>query len=365
VRCWENWLSSAVFSAIPYVKEEQAEAATKDPYLKLVLRLIDCHVVEPGKFCVTGQFYPVLKHTIDADELEWYFPAAVTPDDLQKHLDLIAGYLDEPVDLGGKAPAEAIQKKRAVRRGARRTRRSGIASSSDEAQNTDDDLLPKKRRIKRKKEEIEYKSAEFIDDSDIDFEADAEFLAKEEELRRRAEAAAELGKSTTMRATGTKKRKRGTKTQGKGPNLALQGADDQSPAPRTTGTPPRKRPRPSQRGSWDEGDSGEIPPPPSSAAGSPSEESRPKPRPRPRYAPSSRATTFSPASSPAPGKRFPTSSTAGSDAEAPQSIVGSDADDGNRVPDAEAMSDDDVDVRLSHAPPRGRRKTLVFSDDEE
>lgn len=39
----------AISSAIPYVKEEQAEAATKDPYVKLVLRLIDCHVVDPGR----------------------------------------------------------------------------------------------------------------------------------------------------------------------------------------------------------------------------------------------------------------------------------------------------------------------------
>ena len=35
--------------AIPYVNEEYAQAATKDPYLKLVLRLISCYVVDPGE----------------------------------------------------------------------------------------------------------------------------------------------------------------------------------------------------------------------------------------------------------------------------------------------------------------------------
>jgi len=36
--------------AIPYTKEEQAQAATKDPYLKLVLRLIDAHTEDAGEF---------------------------------------------------------------------------------------------------------------------------------------------------------------------------------------------------------------------------------------------------------------------------------------------------------------------------
>lgn len=299
-------------------------------------------------------------HEKDADELEWYFPAAITPDDLQKHLDVIARYLDEPIDLGGKAPSELIQKKRATRRGTRRTRQSGNASSSDEAQDTDDELQPKKRRTKRKKEEIQYKSAEFIDDSDFDFEADTEFFAKEEALRRQAEAAAEEGKSATMRATGTKKRKRGMNTQDLNP--VPQGTD----APRTTAKSPRKRPKPSQRGSRDEGDSNipavvEEPPPAINTAKSSSEEPRPRPRPRPRYAPSSRATS-SPASSPAQSKHLATSSTAGSDAEPPRSIAGS--DNGGNVSEADAMSED-VGVTLSRTRSAGRRRTLVFSDDEE
>lgn len=52
--------------AIPYVKEEQAQAATKDPYLKLVLRLIDCHVLDLGEcsdYSINMQYY-VLIHLI-------------------------------------------------------------------------------------------------------------------------------------------------------------------------------------------------------------------------------------------------------------------------------------------------------------
>jgi replication fork protection complex subunit Tof1/Swi1 len=304
-----------------------------------------------------------MDHETDANELEWYFPAAITPDDLQKHLDVIARYLDEPIDLGGKAPSELIQKKRATRRGTRRTRQSGNPSSSDEAQDTGDELQPKKRRTKRKKEEIQYKSAEFIDDSDIDFEADTDFFAKEEALRRQAEAAAEEGKSATMRATGTKKRKRVMNTQGDGPNPVSQGTD----APRTTAKSSRKRPKPSQRGPRDEGDFNipvvvEEPPPATITAKSSSEEPRPRPRPRPRYAPSSRATTSSPAPSPAQSKHLATSSTAGSDAEPPRSIAGS--DNGSNVSEADAISED-VGVTLSHTRLAGRRRTLVFSDDEE
>ncbi|KAF9516043.1 hypothetical protein BS47DRAFT_1443938 [Hydnum rufescens UP504] len=174
--------------SIPYVKEEYAEAATKDPHLRLVLRLVECFVKDP-----------------EADELEWYVPAAITPDILQEHLDVIARYLAEPVDLDGKKPSEMLQKKRA-RRTRRRTRAASPSSSSD---SSDDEAVPKKRKAKRRKEEVEYKSAEFIDDALLG--DDEEFYRKEEEIRRRAETVAETGGKSLMKATGTKKRKRGAK----------------------------------------------------------------------------------------------------------------------------------------------------------
>lgn len=268
-----------------------------------------------------------------------------------------------------------IQKKRATRRALRRTRRSASASDSDAdaGLDSDEELLPKKRRTKRQKEEIQYKSAEFIEDSDIDLDADAAFFAKEEEIRQRANLAAESGKSayTGMRTTGTKKRKRGKNPQAEDPAPAVPQADDRasaSPPPSSS----RKRPKPSERGSSDVDDLeapdfGDFRP-----SSTQDEESvtavprRARPRPRPRFNKAATATGgSSPASSsPPPNTDFPASSTAGSDAEAPKSIA--EDEDGGRdgTPDV-PHSDDQDEIELTFARRGGRRKAVVFSDDDE
>jgi len=61
----------------------------------------------------------------------------------------------------------------------------------------------------KKKEEKQYKSAQFIEDSDAEYGDMEAFLEKEKALREKAaSAAAQSGKVVTMRATGTKKRRR-------------------------------------------------------------------------------------------------------------------------------------------------------------
>jgi replication fork protection complex subunit Tof1/Swi1 len=131
------------------------------------------------------------------------------PEALQKHLDVIARYLEEPVDLGGSSPLEMLQKKRTKRGTTRRRRRASSSASESEA--SGDVGEPKKRKTKRRKEEVQYKSAEFIDDSDIGAD-DEEFYRREEAIRARAQVAAENGNASLMRSTGTKKRKRRVKT---------------------------------------------------------------------------------------------------------------------------------------------------------
>ena len=56
----------------------------------------------------------------DADELEWYIPATVLPSHLQRSLNIINQYLETPLDLEGKKPAELMKKK--PRRRTRRKR---------------------------------------------------------------------------------------------------------------------------------------------------------------------------------------------------------------------------------------------------
>ncbi|OSD01035.1 timeless-domain-containing protein [Trametes coccinea BRFM310] len=170
---------------IPYVSDEEAEAANKNAHLKLLFRLCNFKLLDE-----------------DADELEWYIPSAILPVELKRTLSTIDRFLETPIDLQGKSPSELITKKR--RRRVRR-RRSPSPGSDGE----DSDAPRRKKRERKKKEEKQYKSAQFIEDSDFD-DGDMEaFLAKERALRERAaRLAEETGNVGTMRAHGTKKRRR-------------------------------------------------------------------------------------------------------------------------------------------------------------
>ncbi|KAA1474618.1 timeless-domain-containing protein [Dentipellis sp. KUC8613] len=172
---------------IPYISDAQADAATKNPQLKLMFRLV--------RFFVQDD---------DAEELEWYVPAGVLVSDLQRSLHVIEQFEREPLDLGGKRAAQLLSKK-AKRRRRRR------ADSGSEAEGAESDDEPRKKRERKKKEKEVYKSAQFIEDSDEEFGEDLDaFFAREKALREKMAIAAvdsALGIGT-MRTTGTKKRRR-------------------------------------------------------------------------------------------------------------------------------------------------------------
>ncbi|KAL4067395.1 timeless protein-domain-containing protein [Scleroderma yunnanense] len=168
--------------AIPYISDEHADAASKNPKLKLVFRLLDFTIEEE-----------------DADELQWVVPAKIIPSVLQDRRNVIDQFLQHPIDLDGKKASELITKK---------TRRRRRSLSPDTAVELPDDE-PKRKREKKKKEEKIYKSAQFIEDSDEECGDMEAFLEREKVLRERtAKAAEESGRIATMRATGTKKRRK-------------------------------------------------------------------------------------------------------------------------------------------------------------
>ena len=148
----------------------------------------------------------VLKLTsrADADELEWYIPSTILPKGLQRCLNTINQYLETPIDLEGKKPGELLQKKRR-----RRTRRKQPESDAEDDADGNAELRQSKRKEKRKKEKQQYKSAEFIVDSDAEMGDMDDFLAKERALRQKTAAlAASTGHVATMRSHGTRKRRR-------------------------------------------------------------------------------------------------------------------------------------------------------------
>ncbi|KAG8943281.1 Topoisomerase 1-associated factor 1 [Tulasnella sp. 424] len=250
---------------ILYVNQDKADAATKNQHLKLMWKLL--------KFFVTDE---------DADELEWYVPAAILPDDLQRSLDVIDQYVKEPLQLDGKKASELIAKRRKAKTNRRTRRRRGdgdegsdvnVAMGSlptDDDGTESDEPRARAKRKKKEKERLLYKSAELIVDSDAEIaqEDDDAFFARERELRRKTEAAAAAGETapSNMAATGTKKRK---KREKEGPAKKFktfiepdQGGEEAEAAPRVESVPsdsdadgdqppakpiPRPRPRPKAR----------------------------------------------------------------------------------------------------------------------
>lgn len=107
----------------------------------------------------------------------------------------------------------------------RRTRRRRRAETADsEEEHASDDEPTRKRKEKKKKEHKQYKSAQFIEDSDIEDDALDAFFAREKELREKmALASVVSGKIATMKATGTKKRR--NRNEDKGSKKRKRGVD--------------------------------------------------------------------------------------------------------------------------------------------
>ncbi|KAK2463337.1 hypothetical protein APHAL10511_004648 [Amanita phalloides] len=186
--------------SIPYVNDEQAQAASSNPQLRLMFRLC--------KFAMRDD---------NADEVEWYVPAAILVSDLKSMLVVIEQFIANPINLDGKKASQLLTKQ-TLR--SRRRRRQPSISSDDEAVLSDDGEPRRKKKEKKNKEQKEYKSAQFIEDSDAEYGDIEAFLDKEKVLRDKAmAAAAQVGivdRPVGMRATGTKKRRRRIRDEGKG-----------------------------------------------------------------------------------------------------------------------------------------------------
>lgn len=182
---------------------------------------------------------------------------------------VINQFLETPIDLEGKKPSQLLGKK--TRR--RRIRAPSESDADDDA--LDDENEPKRRKKKEKKkaEKEQYKSAQFIEDSDEEYGNIEAFLQQEKEKREKAIlSAADGGQPTTMKAAGTKKRRRKAsekgdrkKRKGEGSsaitaNEIEEGQDRQtgesgsdvsearsSPEPIIPTERPRPRPRPRQK----------------------------------------------------------------------------------------------------------------------
>jgi replication fork protection complex subunit Tof1/Swi1 len=219
--------------------------------------------------------------SLESDELLWLVPSKILPSAMQDQLNVITQYLEKPLDFGGKKASELLSKKPRKRR-----RKRVIPEESDDEESEEPEK--KRKKEKRQKEFKQYKSADMIEDSDVDDETWTKFFEQEKRLQQKTAIAAMEGGSSTMRNSGTKKRQR-KNTKGETRAKRRKGTGD-NPVPNLE---------------KDENDESEEekslfirtasphrssvphdPAPPSPAASdedSPAISIRPRPRPRPRY----------------------------------------------------------------------------------
>ncbi|KAJ6625085.1 timeless protein-domain-containing protein [Mycena sp. CBHHK59/15] len=306
---------------IPYLSDEEEDAATRNPHLKLLFRLAKFTLMEED---------PVVS------VLEWFVSADIPPADLQRTLKVIDQFLATPINLDGKKAGDLLMKTRSRTRRARSPSpdSDGDASGGGGGGGSDSDAPKKPRKQKEQKErpKPEFKSAQFIEDSDEEYGDIDAFLEKEKEMRERvALAAAATGKIATMKPTGTKKRQR-KKEDGVGKRKRKRRGGDE-PAP--------------DAGSESEPDVfGSRPVDGASAKSVDAPAPRPRPRPKPRYkAKNAGAGISSPEAVP------PKSPEMDGDISEPVSAGGA----GRGDEDSEPMG----------ALGRRRKNRLVISDDED
>jgi replication fork protection complex subunit Tof1/Swi1 len=281
----------------------------------------------------------------DTSELQWFVGADVPPADLQRTLKVIDQFLATPINLDGKKASELLTKTRRTRR-ARSPSPDSDGDPSDGAENSDSDA-PKKRKKRKEKEppkQPEFKSAQFIEDSDEEYGDIDAFLEKEKEMRERAVCeAAETGKNPTMKATGTKKRRK-------------------KEAPAGEATAKRKKKRRSTSAAPDgDGDAESDADVFGSRPVGNVEESTSTPRPRPRPKPKARFRPKNSEAGTSSPETLPKSSEM--DEDIPDALP-----DASRLPDAAPAVQPDTgssDEETMGALSRRKKNRLVISDDED
>ena len=200
------------------------------------------------------------------NQLEWQIPVTAMPKQLEGDLNIIEGFLIDPVDPNnGKSAADLLRRKRKPAARRRRARLGtdeldelGDASGNEEVVDENGEVTVARRsrkkatrkrkpagagegasvgasgergraRARKEKEAEAYRSAQFIEDSDFDDEADAAFFKREAELR----AMMNNGQIKVAPMEGTKSGKKATpaKTKAKGKRaVASDGSEEEDAA---------------------------------------------------------------------------------------------------------------------------------------
>ncbi|CAK5278316.1 unnamed protein product [Mycena citricolor] len=238
---------------VPFPLNEMAEAFSTNPRLQLLMRLVKFVATESGP---------------DVTEWEWTMPKEVPPAELERMKKVIEQFLETPINLQGKKASELMTKTSQRRRRSPSPSASESGSESSGGQGEFDDKKNSKKKKGRKartkdrsentrkeRQQQEYKSAQFIEDSDEEYGDIDAFLEKEKVMRERILLQIEkTGMEAPMQKTGTKKRRKkdgleGSKRKKKRPD---EEADDVFESQPVAQTRPRPKPKPIFKAKADE-----------------------------------------------------------------------------------------------------------------
>ncbi|KAM0788302.1 hypothetical protein ACM66B_001445 [Microbotryomycetes sp. NB124-2] len=173
---------------VEFESESNQEAGTSNSPFKLLMRLLQWECDRP----------------LESPHWQWVIPVTLMPTTLDGDLKLINDFLIDPVNPQGKTAADLLRKKRKTP--VKRARRPVYDDEGNEVEPVKTKRKSKKDKEKEMEQQV-YKSAQFIEDSDDDAEADERFFAMEAELRAKM-AAGVIGTQAEGSSTQKQKKKR-------------------------------------------------------------------------------------------------------------------------------------------------------------
>ncbi|KAK4058290.1 Topoisomerase 1-associated factor 1 [Microbotryomycetes sp. JL221] len=148
---------------------------------------------------------------LGSDVWQWVIPVTLMPKTLDGDIKMIENFQLDPINPQGKTAADLLRKKRKTP--VRRSRRGHGRHENESSPELDDNgneqnslKEKKKKKSKQLEQQMVFKSAQFIEDSDDDEEADARFFAMEAELRAKM-AAGSIGTQMSSTQTARDKKK--------------------------------------------------------------------------------------------------------------------------------------------------------------
>ncbi|KAF8989653.1 hypothetical protein BDZ89DRAFT_1087402 [Hymenopellis radicata] len=221
---------------VPITNDERGEAVTKNAHLKLVFRLCGFKIDEEG----FSRGY-----------------------DAEKYLSVVTEFLEKPIEINEELVSKTTRRRRKVASSSSssdsdgegnyeevsdgeggKTRKKKTKTKTKKTKRKRDDAEATEKRKRKEKEKEQYKSAQFIEDSDEEY-GDMDVFLKQEQDRRLSRKKPANKRKKKAEGDGAKRKKRKSTAPASDPDVEMAAdsdADDDNEE--QAEAPPKPRPRP-------------------------------------------------------------------------------------------------------------------------